>query len=542
MTELGETLPLLATRCDPRSEAFRANAAVMDRLVEELRALRAQAALGGPAASRERHVARGKLLPRDRVEQLLDTGSPFLELSPLAAHGMYGGDAPAAGIVTGVGRVSGRDCLIVANDATVKGGTYYPIAVKKHLRAQEVALQNRLPCVYLVDSGGAFLPAQDEVFPDREHFGRIFYNQAQMSSRGIPQIAAVLGSCTAGGAYVPAMSDEAVIVRDQGTIFLGGPPLVKAATGEIVSAEDLGGGYVHAHVSGVVDHLAEDDAHALRILRDIVATVPRAPRPPWTVADPVDPVVDPDELDGIVPADTRSPYDVREVIARVVDGSRFSEFKRDYGSTLVTGFGRIWGHPVGIVANNGVLFSESAMKGAHFIELCDRRAIPLVFLQNITGFMVGRDYEAGGIAKHGAKMVTAVACARVPKLTVVIGGSFGAGNYSMCGRAYSPRFLWMWPNARISVMGGEQAASVLATVRRDQIEGGGGSWPADEEDAFKAPIRDQYEAQGNPYYATARLWDDGIIEPGDTRTVLGLALGVAGGAPLDPVGYGVFRM
>ena len=542
MTELGEPLPLLATRCDPRSEAFRANAAVMDRLVEELRALRAEAALGGPAASRERHVARGKLLPRDRVEQLLDTGSPFLELSPLAAHGMYGGDAPAAGIVTGVGRVSGRDCLIVANDATVKGGTYYPITVKKHLRAQEVALQNRLPCVYLVDSGGAFLPAQDEVFPDREHFGRIFYNQAQMSSRGIPQIAAVLGSCTAGGAYVPAMSDEAVIVRDQGTIFLGGPPLVKAATGEIVSAEDLGGGYVHAHVSGVVDHLAEDDAHALRILRDIVATVPRAPRPPWTVADPVDPVVDPDELDGIVPADTRSPYDVREVIARVVDGSRFSEFKRDYGSTLVTGFGRIWGHPVGVVANNGVLFSESAMKGAHFIELCDRRAIPLVFLQNITGFMVGRDYEAGGIAKHGAKMVTAVACARVPKLTVVIGGSFGAGNYSMCGRAYSPRFLWMWPNARISVMGGEQAASVLATVRRDQIEGGGGSWPADEEDAFKAPIRDQYEAQGNPYYATARLWDDGIIEPGDTRTVLGLALGVAGGAPLDPVGYGVFRM
>ncbi len=532
--------PLLSTTCDPRSEAFRRNAVFMDGLVAALRKARATAALGGPAPARDRHISRGKLLPRDRVEMMLDPGSPFLELSPLAANGMYGGEAPAAGIVTGVGRVSGRLCVIVANDATVKGGTYYPITVKKHLRAQEVALENRLPCVYLVDSGGAFLPAQDEVFPDREHFGRIFYNQARMSSLRIPQIAAVLGSCTAGGAYVPAMSDEAVIVREQGTIFLGGPPLVKAATGEVVSAEDLGGGYVHAHISGVVDHLADDDAHALRILRDIVATLP--PTVPQVVATPVDPVVDPVELHGIVPADSRTPYDVREVIARIVDGSQFSEFKHDYGSTLVTGFSRIWGHPVGIVANNGVLFSESAVKGAHFIELCDQRQIPLLFLQNITGFMVGRDYEAGGIAKHGAKMVTAVACARVPKLTVVIGGSFGAGNYSMCGRAYSPRFLWTWPSARISVMGGEQAASVLATVRRDQIEANGGSWPAEEEEAFKAPIRDQYEVQGNPYYATARLWDDGIIEPGDTRTVLGLALGIVGGVPLDPVAYGVFRM
>jgi 3-methylcrotonyl-CoA carboxylase beta subunit len=514
----------------------------MDDLVAVLREARASAAVGGSASARDRHVSRGKLLPRDRVQMLLDPGSPLLELSPLAANGMYGGEAAAAGIVTGIGRVSGRSCMIVANDATVKGGTYYPITVKKHLRAQEVALENRLPCIYLVDSGGAFLPAQDEVFPDREHFGRIFYNQARMSSLGIPQIAAVLGSCTAGGAYVPAMSEEAVIVREQGTIFLGGPPLVKAATGEIVSAEDLGGGFVHAHISGVVDHLADDDEHALRILRDIVATLPPQPSELQGRAKPVDPVVDPDQLHGIVPADSRTPYDVREVIARIVDGSRFSEFKHDYGSTLVTGFARIWGHPVGIVANNGVLFSESALKGAHFIELCDQRQIPLLFLQNITGFMVGRDYEAGGIAKHGAKMVTAVACARVPKLTVVLGGSFGAGNYSMCGRAYSPRFLWTWPSARISVMGGEQAASVLATVRRDQIEASGGSWPAEDEEAFKAPIRDQYEHQGNPYYATARLWDDGIIEPGDTRTVLGLALGIVGGATLDPVAYGVFRM
>jgi len=534
--------PMLSSMCDPESDSFRRNVMAMAGLVAALRNERVTAAVGGPPSARDRHVSRGKLLPRDRVETLLDPGSPFLELSPLAANGMYGGDAPAAGIVTGIGRVSGRLCVIVANDATVKGGTYYPVTVKKHLRAQEVALENRLPCVYLVDSGGAFLPAQDEVFPDRDHFGRIFYNQARMSSLRIPQIAAVLGSCTAGGAYVPAMSEEAVIVREQGTIFLGGPPLVKAATGEVVSAEDLGGGYVHAHISGVVDHLADDDAHALRILRDIVATLPLPPAVPHAVAKPVDPVVDPVQLLGIVPTDNRTPYDVREVVARIVDGSRFSEFKHDYGSTLVTGFARIWGHPVGIVANNGVLFSESAMKGAHFIELCDQRQIPLLFLQNITGFMVGRDYEAGGIAKHGAKMVTAVACARVPKLTVVIGGSFGAGNYSMCGRAYSPRFLWTWPSARISVMGGEQAASVLATVRRDQIEANGGSWPAEEEEAFKAPIRDQYETQGNPYYATARLWDDGIIEPGDTRTVLGLALGIVGGVPLDPVAYGIFRM
>ena len=534
--------PVLDTTCAPASDAFRRNATDMNALIAELRAAVAQAALGGSESSRQRHVSRGKLLPRERVEAILDPGSPFLELSPLAANGMYDGDAPAAGIVTGVGRVSQRLCVIVANDATVKGGTYYPMTVKKHLRAQEIAMENRLPCIYLVDSGGAFLPEQDEVFPDREHFGRIFYNQAKMSSRRIPQIAAVLGSCTAGGAYVPAMSDEAVIVRDQGTIFLGGPPLVKAATGEVVSAEDLGGGYVHAHVSGVVDHLADDDAHALQIVRDIVATLPPMPAAPWEVTTPVDPAVDPDQLCGVVPSDPRTPYDVREVIGRIVDGSEFSEFKREYGSTLVTGFAHIWGHPVGIVANNGVLFSESAMKGAHFIELCDQRQVPLLFLQNITGFMVGRDYEAGGIAKHGAKMVMAVACARVPKLTVVIGGSFGAGNYSMCGRAYSPRFLWTWPNSRISVMGGEQAASVLATVRRDQIEATGDSWSTDDEEAFKAPIRDQYEAQGNPYYATARLWDDGIIDPTDTRAILGLALGVVSGAPLEPVAYGAFRM
>jgi 3-methylcrotonyl-CoA carboxylase beta subunit len=482
------------------------------------------------------------LLPRDRVDGLLDVGSPFLELSPLAATGMYDDEAPAAGIVTGLGRIAGRICVIVANDATVKGGTYYPITVKKHLRAQEVALENRLPCVYLVDSGGAFLPAQDEVFPDREHFGRIFYNQARMSALGVPQVAAVMGSCTAGGAYVPAMSDEAVIVRDQGTIFLGGPPLVRAATGEIVTAEELGGGEVHARVSGVVDHLAEDDRHALQLVRAIVATTPAPPSPPWDVVDVEEPAADPAELDGIVSSDPRVPFDARAVIARVVDGSRFAEFKREYGTTLVTGFAHVHGHPVGIVANNGVLFSESALKGAHFIELCDQRAIPLLFMQNITGFMVGREYEAGGIAKHGAKMVTAVACARVPKLTVIVGGSFGAGNYSMCGRAYSPRFLWTWPNARISVMGGEQAASVLATVRREQYEQRGEEWPLEDEEAFKAPIREQYEAQGNPYYATARLWDDGVIAPADTRRVLGLALAACAGAPLPPVSYGVFRM
>ena len=516
----------LRSRADPGSDAFARNHAENAALAAELRQRLEQVRLGGSEQARKRHTARGKLLPRDRVDTLLDAGSPFLELSPLAADGMYDGDAPAAGIITGVGRVSGRECVIVANDATVKGGTYYPVTVKKHLRAQEVALHNNLPCVYLVDSGGAFLPRQDEVFPDREHFGRIFYNQATMSKQGIPQIAAVLGSCTAGGAYVPAMSDEAVIVRNQGTIFLGGPPLVKAATGEVVSAEDLGGGDLHSRVSGVTDHLAEDDADALRIVRDIVKTLaPRAPLP-WTVTPFEEPAHDPGELYGVVPADLRTPYDVREVIARIADGSRFAEFKAEYGATLVTGFARIYGHPVGIVANNGILFSESALKGAHFIELCDQRQVPLVFLQNITGFMVGRQYEAGGIAKHGAKMVTAVACARVPKLTVIVGGSFGAGNYAMCGRAYSPRFLWMWPNARISVMGGDQAASVLATVGSEQAE----------------HVRDQYERQGSPYYSTARLWDDGIIDPLDTRRVLGLALAAAANAPLGAPGYGVFRM
>jgi 3-methylcrotonyl-CoA carboxylase beta subunit len=535
-------LPVLRSSADPGSVTFRLNDDAHRSSVTELQASLATAALGGTESARSRHVSRGKLLPRARVEALLDAGAPFLELSPLAAQGMYGGEAPGAGIITGVGRVSGRECVVVANDATVKGGTYYPLTVKKHLRAQEVARQNRLPCIYLVDSGGAFLPAQDDVFPDRDHFGRIFFNQATMSAEGIAQVAAVLGSCTAGGAYVPAMADEAVIVAGQGTIFLGGPPLVKAATGEVVSAEDLGGGLLHSKTSGVTDHLARDDRHALAIVRDIVSTLgPREPRP-WEVRRAEDPVVDPGQLYGVVPADLRTPYDVREVIARVVDGSRFAEFKAEYGPTLVCGWAHVHGHPVGIVANNGVLFSESAMKGAHFIQLCDQRKTPLIFLQNIAGFMVGRDYEAGGIAKHGAKMVTAVACARVPKLTVVIGGSFGAGNYSMCGRAYSPRFLWMWPNARISVMGGEQAASVLATIRRDQIEAGGGSWPTDEEEAFKAPVRDQYEVQGNPYYATARLWDDGIIDPADTRTVLGLALSAAANAPLAQVSYGVFRM
>jgi 3-methylcrotonyl-CoA carboxylase beta subunit len=516
-------------------------------LVAQLRSALATTALGGTEKARQRHLGRGKLLPRDRVDTLLDPGSPFLELSPLAAHGLYGDEAPGAGIITGVGRVSGRECLIVANDATVKGGTYYPMTVKKHLRAQEVALTNRLPCIYLVDSGGAFLPMQDEVFPDREHFGRIFHNQANMSAAGIPQIAAVLGSCTAGGAYVPAMSDEAVIVRDQGTIFLGGPPLVRAATGEIVSAEDLGGGLLHSKVSGVTDHLADDDADALRRVRDIVAALgPRTPSP-WETVATREPDADPSELYDVVPVDSRVPYDVREVIRRLVDGGdgpvgSFVEFKAEYGTTLVTGTARLHGHPVGIIANNGVLFGESALKGAHFIELCDARGIPLVFLQNITGFMVGREYEAGGIAKNGAKMVMAVACARVPKFTVVIGGSFGAGNYSMCGRAYSPRFLWMWPNARISVMGGEQAASVLATIRREGYEARGEDWSAEAEESFKAPIRDQYEARGNPFYSTARLWDDGVIDPQETRTVLGLALAVAANAPLAPVRYGVFRM
>ncbi|MFJ9941420.1 carboxyl transferase domain-containing protein [Streptomyces sp. A0592] len=534
--------PVLTSAADPASEAWRTNEAAHRELTEGLRARLDAARLGGGEKARARHTARGKLLPRDRVDALLDPGSPFLELAPLAAEGMYGGSAPAAGVIAGIGRVSGRECVIVANDATVKGGTYYPMTVKKHLRAQEVALENRLPCLYLVDSGGAFLPMQDEVFPDREHFGRIFYNQARMSGAGIPQIAAVLGSCTAGGAYVPAMSDEAVIVRNQGTIFLGGPPLVKAATGEVVTAEELGGGEVHSRVSGVTDHLAEDDAHALRIVRNIVATLPGRGALPWSVEAPEEPKVDPAGLYGAVPVDSRTPYDAREIIARVVDGSRFQEFKSEFGQTLVTGFARIHGHPVGIIANNGILFAESAQKGAHFIELCDQRGIPLLFLQNISGFMVGRDYEAGGIAKHGAKMVTAVACARVPKLTVVVGGSYGAGNYSMCGRAYSPRFLWMWPNAKISVMGGEQAASVLATVKRDQIEGAGQEWPAEDEEAFKAPVRAQYEEQGNAYYATARLWDDGVIDPMETRQVLGLALTACANAPLGDSGFGIFRM
>jgi len=513
-----------------------------ERLVAELRDRLRERALGGSQAARDRHTSRGKLLPRDRIDRLLDPGSPFLEIAPLAAEGMYNGDSPGAGIITGIGRVSGREVVVVANDATVKGGTYYPITVKKHLRAQEIALANRLPCVYLVDSGGAFLPRQDEVFPDRDHFGRIFYNQATMSARGISQIAAVMGSCTAGGAYVPAMSDEAVIVREQGTIFLGGPPLVRAATGEIVTAEELGGGLLHSRTSGVTDHLADDDLHALQIVRNIVATLAPPVEPAWTRRETVSPRREQTDLYDVVPTDPRIPYDVRSVIEILVDGGEHQQFKAEYGATLVTTFAHLHGHPVGIVANNGVLFSESALKGAHFIELCDARRIPLLFLQNITGFMVGRDYEAGGIAKHGAKMVTAVACARVPKLTVVIGGSFGAGNYSMCGRAYSPRFLWMWPNSRISVMGGEQAASVLATVRAEQAEANGQSWTPEQAEAFKAPIREQYESQGNPYYSTARLWDDGILDPAQTRTVLGLALSVCARAPLEPVSYGVFRM
>ncbi len=520
----------------------------MKRLVDDLRERLAAARQGGSESARRKHLDRGKLLARERVDRLLDPGSPFLELSPLAATGMYGDpdgpDAvPSAGIVTGIGRVSGRECVIVANDATVKGGTYYPVTVKKHLRAQEVARVNRLPCVYLVDSGGAFLPMQDEVFPDRDHFGRIFFNQANLSAQGIPQVAAVMGSCTAGGAYVPAMSDETVIVKEQGTIFLGGPPLVKAATGEVVSAEDLGGGDVHARKSGVVDHLADDDAHALRIVRSIVDTFGRdhgaSTETPAVVEEPLE---DPQELYDVVPTDARTPYDVREVIRRIVDASRFHEFKQLYGETLVCGFARVWGHEVGIVANNGILFSESSLKGAHFIELCNQRGIPLVFLQNITGFMVGREYENGGIARDGAKLVTAVACSVVPKFTVVIGGSFGAGNYGMCGRAYDPRFLWMWPNARISVMGGEQAASVLATVRRDGLEARGEEWSADDEEAFKAPIREQYEAQGSPYYSTARLWDDGVIDPVDTRRVLGMGLAAAAHAPVPAPSYGVFRM
>jgi 3-methylcrotonyl-CoA carboxylase beta subunit len=512
-------------------------------LAAQLRERLADVRRGGGDAARKRHMARGKLLVRERIDRLLDPGSPFLELSPLAAWELYDEPVPAAGIVTGIGRVEAVECLIVANDATVKGGTYYPMTVKKHLRAQAIAAQNRLPCIYLVDSGGAFLPLQDEVFPDREHFGRIFFNQATMSAAGIPQLAAVMGSCTAGGAYVPAMSDETVIVRGQGTIFLGGPPLVKAATGEVVTAEELGGGDVHARKSGVADHLAGDDAEALAILRSIVRTATGpAPPPPFELAEPEDPAEDPAGLYDVVPTDLRTPYDVREIVRRIADGSRLREFKALYGETLVCGFAHVWGHPVGIVANNGILFSESALKGAHFIELCNQRRIPLLFLQNISGFMVGREYENRGIAKDGAKLVTAVSCSTVPKLTVVVGGSFGAGNYGMCGRAYDPRFLWMWPNARISVMGGEQAASVLATVRRDGIEARGESWPAEEEEAFKRPIREQYERQGSPYYSTARLWDDGIIDPLDTRRVLGLALSVCANTPIEPARYGIFRM
>ncbi|HYD84032.1 MAG TPA: carboxyl transferase domain-containing protein, partial [Opitutus sp.] len=497
---------------------------------------------GGSDEAREKHLSRGKLLVRDRVDALLDPGAPWLELSPLAAHGLYNDDVPAAGIVTGIGRVSGRECVIVANDATVKGGTYYPLTVKKHLRAQEVARENRLPCIYLVDSGGAYLPAQDDVFPDREHFGRIFYNQATLSGAGIAQIAVVMGSCTAGGAYVPAMSDEAIIVKNQGTIFLAGPPLVKAATGEQVAAEDLGGGDLHTRVSGVADHLADNDAHALLLARRIVANLNRVKTPSIELAEPEEPRYAAEEIYGVIPADLRKSYDVREVIARIVDGSRFDEFKVRYGTTLVTGFARIYGHPVGIVANNGILFSESAVKGAHFVQLCAQRGIPLIFLQNISGFMVGRQYEAEGIAKHGAKMVAAVACAKVPKFTVVIGGSFGAGNYGMCGRAFSPRFLWMWPNARISVMGGEQAAGVLATLKRDAMTATGRTWTEEDDEAFKAPIRRQYETQGHPYYATARLWDDGVIDPAQTRRVLALGLSAAMNAPMEETRFGVFRM
>ena len=530
----------IQSRLEIRSPEFGANCAAMSELVADLRVKVSEIMLGGGEAARAKHTARGKLLPRERVRQLLDAGSPFLELSQLAAYRVYDDHVPAAGIITGIGRIAGQECVIAANDATVKGGTYYPLTVKKHLRAQEIAAQNQLPCIYLVDSGGAFLPAQDEVFPDRDHFGRIFFNQANLSSAGVPQIAVVMGSCTAGGAYVPAMSDEAVIVRNQGTIFLGGPPLVKAATGEVVSAEDLGGADVHSRVSGVTDHYAMDDAHALAITRRIVSNLNRAKHVSLQTAPPEEPKYAAEELYGVIPADSRKPFDVREVIARVVDGSRFDEFKPLYGTTLVCGFARLFGYPVGVIANNGILFSESALKGAHFVELCCQRGIPLVFLQNITGFMVGRKYESGGIAKDGAKMVTAVACARVPKLTVVIGGSFGAGNYAMCGRAYSPRFLWMLPNARISVMGGEQAAGVLAQVRRDSPKGK--SWSAEEEEAFKDPIRRQYETQGHPYYASARLWDDGIIDPKDTRMVLGLGLSAALNAPIDQTRFGVFRM
>ena len=539
-------MPIVQSQLQPRSTDFLTNAAAMQVLVDDLQQQLARTALGGGEAARAKHIARGKLLPRERVLTLLDPGSPFLEIAPLAALNLYNGDAPAAGLIAGIGRIEGVDCMVVCNDATVKGGTYYPLTVKKHLRAQEIAQQNNLPCVYLVDSGGANLPNQDEVFPDRDHFGRIFYNQAHMSALGIAQIAVVMGSCTAGGAYVPAMSDESIIVNNQGTIFLGGPPLVKAATGEVVSAEDLGGGDVHTRLSGVADHLAQNDLHALALARAAVKNLNRSSASKTAASHghpaPAAPLFGAKELYGVIPVDTRKPFDVREIIARIVDGSDFDEFKARYGATLVCGFAKIEGMAVGIIANNGILFSESALKGTHFIELCCQRKIALVFLQNITGFMVGRKYENEGIARNGAKMVTAVATAAVPKFTVIIGGSFGAGNYGMCGRAFSPRFLWMWPNARISVMGGEQAAGVLATVKREGIESRGGAWSAEEEEAFKAPLRQQYEAQGHPYYATARLWDDGIIDPADTRRVLALGLAAARNAPVADTRFGLFRM
>ena len=525
-----------------RSEGYRANVEAMQAVVDDLRQKVAKISLGGSERARERHLSRGKLLTRDRIRTLLDTGSPFLEFSQFAGYEMYEDEVPAAGIITGIGRVSGQECLIVANDATVKGGTYYPMTVKKHIRAQEIARENNLPCIYLVDSGGAHLPSQDDVFPDRDHFGRIFYNQANLSARGIPQIAVVMGSCTAGGAYVPAMSDESIIVKRQGTIFLGGPPLVKAATGEVVSAEELGGADVHSRTSGVTDHYAQNDAHALGLARRVVANLNRRKNPDVALKAVKEPLYPVEELYGIVPTDLRKPFDIREVIARIVDGSEFDEFKRLYGTSLICGFAHIFGYPVGIVANNGILFSESALKGAHFVELCAQRDIPLVFLQNITGFMVGKKYESGGIAKDGAKMVTAVACAKVPKFTLVVGGSFGAGNYAMCGRAYGARFMWMWPNARISVMGGEQASNVLGQIKRDALEARGERWPEVEEEAFKRPIREQYEHQGHPYYASARLWDDGIIDPADSRTVLGLGLSAALNAPIEKTRFGVFRM
>ena len=532
----------LISQIDSKSDDFIANAAAMQLLVDDLREKVKSISLGGGALALQKHKERGKLLPRERIDLLLDTGSPFLELGQLAALGMYAGDAPCAGLIAGIGLINGLECMVIANDATVKGGTYYPMTVKKHLRAQEIGLQNKLPCIYLVDSGGAFLPLQDEVFPDREHFGRIFFNQANMSAKGIAQIAVVMGSCTAGGAYVPAMSDESVIVKDHGTIFLGGPPLVKAATGEVVSAQELGGADVHTRLSGVADHLAENDSHALSIARNIVGNLNKPLKPAALLKEYEEPVLSGADILGIIPRDSRKPYDVKEIIARIVDGSDFDEFKSKYGTTLVCGFARLYGHTVGIIANNGILFSESALKGAHFIELCSQRNIPLIFLQNITGFMVGRKYENEGIAKNGAKLVTAVATTQVPKLTVIIGGSFGAGNYGMCGRAYSPRFLWMWPNARISVMGGEQAASVLATVKKDGLQKTGQTLSAEQEEEFKTPIRNQYELQGHPYYASARLWDDGVIDPRQTRSVLGLSLSACLNAPIKPTRFGLFRM